>query len=132
MTKAFKALKRKNQSLELTVNSLSEELAEAKKLPEATIKGNPQEEPNILNSESCTNCSKISIERDRLYNALQKFTNGSEMLNVILMNQRAYRDKIGLGYKHKEKRWVEPKVKPYLKFFHKATSYMSSLKEVDA
>ena len=55
-----------------------------------------------------------------------KFTNGSEMLNVILMNQREYRDKTGLCYKHKEKRWVEPKVKPYLKFFHKVTSYMSS------
>ena len=38
------------------------------------------------------------------------------MLNVILMNQRAYRDKTGLGYKHKDKKWVEPKVKPYLKF----------------
>ena len=48
------------------------------------------------------------------------------MLNVILMNQRAYRDKTGLGYRHKEKKWVEPKVKPYLKFFHKASSHTSS------
>ena len=48
------------------------------------------------------------------------------MLDIILMNQRAYRDKTGLGYKHKEKQWVKPKVKPYLKFFHKVTGYMSS------
>ena len=108
------------------MNSLSDELAEAKKLPVADGKGNPQVEPNASASESCTNCSKISSERDRLYNALQKFTHGSEMLNVILMNQRAYRDKTGLVYRHKEKRWVEPKVKPYLKFFHKASCHTSS------
>ena len=93
MTKAVLILKRKNKSLETTVNSLSNELAEAKRLPKADIQGNLQEEPNISSSESCANCSKISVERDRLYNALQKFTNGSKMLNVILMNQRAYRDK---------------------------------------
>ena len=108
------------------MDSLSEELAEAKKLLVADGKGNPQAEPNASTPESCINCSKISAERDRLQNALQKFTNGSEMLNVILMNQRANRDKTGLGYKHKEKKWVEPKVKPYLKFFHKATSHSST------
>ena len=126
MAKAFLVLKRKNKSLEMTVNSLSDELAEAKRLPEADIQGNPQVEPNVPSSECCANCSKISSERDRLSNALQKFTKGSEMLDIILMNQRAYRDKTGLGYKHKEKKWAEPKVKPYLKFFHKATGYMSS------
>ena len=89
------------------MDSLSEELAEAKKLPIADGKGDPQAEPST--SESCPNCSKISTERDRLQNALQKFTNGSEMLNIILMNQRAYRDKTGLGYKPKGKKWVEPK-----------------------
>ena len=93
----------KNESLEFSVDSLSEELAEAKKLPVADGKGGPQAEPNASTPESCPNCSKISIERDRLQNALQKFTNGSEMLNVILMNQRAYRDKTGLGYKPKGK-----------------------------
>ena len=77
------------------MSSLSDELAEVKRLPVADTKGNPQVEPNASASESCTNCSKISIERDKLYNALQKFTNGFEMLNVILMNQRAYRDKTG-------------------------------------
>ena len=126
MIKAFKILKKKNQSLELTVSSLNDELAEVKRLPVEDTMGNPQAEPNASASESCINCSKISIERDRLNNALQKFTNGSEMLNVILMNQRAYRDKTGLGYRHKEKKWVEPKVKPYLKFFQKATSYIST------
>ena len=72
------------------MNSVSDELAEAKKLPVADGKGNPQAEPKASTLESCINCSKISAERDRLHNALQKFTNGSEMLNVILMNQRAY------------------------------------------
>ena len=103
----------------MTVSILSDELAEVKSLPVVDTKGHPLVQTNASVSESCTNCSKISIERDRLHNALQKFTNASEMLNVILMNQRAYRDKTRLGYKHKEKRWVEPKVKPYLKFFHK-------------
>ena len=42
------------------------------------------------------------------------------------MNQRAYRDRTGLGYNPRGKKWVEPKVKPYLKFFHKATSHSSS------
>ena len=107
-------------------SSLSKELAEAKKLPIADGKGSPQEEPKATTLEGCPNCSKISTERDRLQNALEKFTNGSEMLNVILMNQRAYRDRTGLGYKHKGKKWVEPKVKPYLKFFHKATSHSST------
>ena len=51
MTKAFLGLKRKNKSLETTVNSLSDELAEAKRLPKADIQGNPQEEPNISSSE---------------------------------------------------------------------------------
>ena len=97
----------KNKSLEFSVDSLSEELAEAKKLSVADGKGNPQAEPNASTPESCINCNKIFAERDRLHNALQKFTNGSEMLNVILMNQRAYRDKTGLGYKHKGKKWVE-------------------------
>ena len=126
MAKTYLVLKRKNKSLEMTVNSLSDELAETKKLPEADIQGDPQVEPYVPSSKCCANCSKISIERDMLYNALQKFTKGSKMLDIILMNQRAYSDKTGLGYKHKEKKWVEPKVKPYLKFFHKATGYMSS------
>ena len=78
----------KNETLQFTVNSLSDELAEAKKLPVADGKGDPQAEPNTSTLVSCTNCSKVSTERDRLQNALQKFTNGSEMLNVILMNQR--------------------------------------------
>ena len=116
----------KNESLEFSVDSLSEELAEAKKLLVADGKGNPQAEPNASTPESCPNYSKISIEKDRLQNALQKFTNGSEMLNIILMNQRAYRDKTGLGYQPKGKKWVEPKVKPYLKFFHKATDHSST------
>ena len=42
------------------------------------------------------------------------------------MNQRAYRDRTGLGYTPRKKTWEEPKVKPYLKFFHKATSHSSS------
>ena len=70
MAKAFLVLKRKNKSLEMTVNSLSDELAEAKGLPEADIQGDPQVEPNVPSSECCANCSKISIERDRLSNAL--------------------------------------------------------------
>ena len=108
------------------MDSLSEELAEARKLPVVDDKGSSQAEPSAPTLESCPNCSKISAERDKLQNALQKFTNGSEMLNIILMNQRAYRDKTGLGYKPKGKKWVEPKVKPYLKFFHKATDHSST------
>ena len=86
----------------------------------------PQAEPDAPTLESCPSCSKISAERDKLQNALQKFTNGSEMLNIILMNQRAYRDKTGLGYKPRGKKWVEPKVKLYLKFFHRATEHSST------
>ena len=78
LCKAYKVLRIKNESIEFIVNSLCYELAEAKKLPVVDTKGNPQVEPNASVSESCTNCSKISIERDRLYNALQKFTTGSE------------------------------------------------------
>ena len=51
MTKAFLVLKRKNKSLEMTVNSLSDELAEAKRLSEADIQGDPQVEPNVPSSE---------------------------------------------------------------------------------
>ena len=41
MTKVFLVLQKKNKSLEMTVNSLSDELAEAKRLPEADIQGDP-------------------------------------------------------------------------------------------
>ena len=126
LCKAYKVLKIKKASLESKVDSLSEELAEAKKLPVVDGKGSPQAEPNAPTLESCPSCSKISAERDKLQNALQKFTNGSEMLNIILMNQRTYRDKTGLGYTPRGKKWVEPKVKPYLKFFHKATGHSST------
>ena len=98
LCKAYKVLKTKKESLESKVDSLSEELAEARKLPVVDDKGSPQAEPNAPTLESCPSCSKISAERDKLQNALQKFTNGSEMLNIILMNQRAYRDRTGLGY----------------------------------
>ena len=58
LCKAYKVLRMKNESLEFSVNSLSDELAEAKKLPVADGKGDPQAEPNASTSESCTNCSK--------------------------------------------------------------------------
>ena len=45
MSKAFLVLKRKNKSLEITVNSLSDELAEAKRLPKADIQGIPKWNP---------------------------------------------------------------------------------------
>ena len=126
LCKAYKVLKTKKESLESKVDSLSEELAEARRLPIVDGQGSPQVEPNAPTPESCPNCSKISEENNKLQNALQKFTNGSEMLNILLMNQRAYRDRTGLGYTPRGKKWVEPKVKPYLKFFHKATSHSSS------
>ena len=69
LCKAYKVLRTKNESLEFSVNSLSDELAEAKKLPVADGKGSPQAEPNASTSESCLNCRKSSIERDRLHNA---------------------------------------------------------------
>ena len=126
LCKAYKVLKIKKESLESKVDSLSDELAKARTLPLVEGQGSPQIEPNDPTLESCPNCSRVSAEKDKLQNALQKFTNGSEMLNVILMNQRAYRDRTGLGYTPRGKKWVEPKVKPYLKFFHKASSHSSS------
>ena len=71
LCKAYKFLKTKKESLESKVDSLSVELAEAKKLPVAYGKGDPQAELNASTPKSCPNCSKISIERDRLQNALQ-------------------------------------------------------------
>ena len=41
---------------------------------------------------------KLISEKNRLTNALQKFTKGSETLDIILENQKAFRDKTSLGY----------------------------------
>ena len=80
------------------------------------------------NSDSCTNCEKLLEEKERLTTALERFTRGSDMLKTILKTQKAYTNRAGIGYepKHKvPKKWVEPKVKPYLKYFRKSSEWSS-------
>ena len=128
VVKSNVSMRKQNKLLEETVETLSKELSEAKQLPETqkeVIKGSQQVEPEIPVSQSCVNCDKLTIENDKLSRALQKFTKGSETLNIILMNQRVFKDRTGLGYQEKAKSRNQPKIKPYLKFFRKSSEYAS-------
>ena len=90
LAEKYLLLKKKNTTLEAQVGKLSS--------------------PEILVCDECLDLKKKNLQ---LTKALEKFTKGSEMLKVILKDQRFTNDKFGVGYNlnldknegKKKKRW---------------------------
>ena len=96
LAEKYMDLKRKNTTLEIQIKNISSE--------------------NI-----CENCNELEKKNLALTKTLQKFTNGSEMLNVILKEQRVKNDRSGIGYKSETNRKGKKRnsEKSYLNYFQK-------------
>ena len=76
LAEKYLALKKKNITLEAQVEKLSS-----------------------LEILICQECPDLKQKNSHLTKALEKFTKGSEMLDVILKQQRFINDRSGIGYK---------------------------------
>ena len=79
-----------------------------------------QSETEIAN---CCNCETLAKEKGKLSKALEKFTKGSNMLKVILQEQKGYMDKTDIGYKtgfvlEKKKNDSKPKIHHFQKSYY--------------
>ena len=106
--------------LQSEYNALHSEFIKIVKELVAFKKKNKVLEGKLKDYADCEYCSTLDKKNIDLTKALEKFTKGSEMLNVILKAQRFVNDKSGIGYDPKldnEKGKKKAGGKTYLNYF---------------